>query len=40
VLERFGEVSEVRVRVEKPEPRGLGAAAESVELSLSRELAP
>ncbi len=36
VLRRFGNAREVRVRVEKPEPEGLGAAAESVELSLSR----
>lgn len=36
LLERFPEVTEARVRVTKPEPRGLGAAAESVELVLAR----
>jgi dihydroneopterin aldolase len=36
VLARFADVREVRVRVEKPEPDGLGAAAESVELTLRR----
>jgi dihydroneopterin aldolase len=36
LLERFAEAREVRARVEKQEPDGLGAAAESVELSLTR----
>lgn len=36
VLARFDQVSEVSVRVEKPRPAGLDAAAESVELSLRR----
>jgi dihydroneopterin aldolase len=36
LLARFERVTEVRVKVEKPEPQGLGAAAESVELTLSR----
>src|SRR2546428_9323639 len=35
LLERFTRVTEVRVRVEKPEPAGLDAAAEAVELPLS-----
>src|SRR5438552_18652484 len=33
LLERFGRVTEVRVKVEKPEPGGLDAAAEAVELT-------
>jgi len=37
VLQRFDRVTEVRVRVEKPEPEGLDAAAEAVELTISRE---
>jgi len=36
LLERFERVTEVRVKVEKPEPDGLDAAAESVELTLAR----
>ena len=36
LLEHFARVTEVRVRVEKPEPAGLDAAAEAVELTLSR----
>ena len=34
VLARFPQASEARVRVEKPHPDGLGADAESVELTL------
>lgn len=36
VLARFEAAEEVRARVEKQEPDGLDAAAESVELTLSR----
>src|SRR5947209_13202910 len=36
LLERFGRVAEVRVKVEKPEPGGLDAAAEAVELTIAR----
>jgi len=36
LLERFERVTEVRVRVEKPEPEGLHAAAEAVELTIAR----
>ena len=36
VLARFPAVSEVRVRVQKPEPEGLDAEAEAVELVLRR----
>lgn len=36
MLERFEAADEVRVRVEKQEPEGLDAAAESVELRLAR----
>jgi len=36
VLARFERVSEVTVKVEKPEPAGLDAAAEAVELTISR----
>src|SRR5207249_3145976 len=36
LLERFERVTEVRVRVEKPEPDGLDAAAEAVELTIAR----
>src|SRR5947209_19776072 len=36
LLERFERVTDVRVKVEKPEPAGLDAAAEAVELTLSR----
>jgi dihydroneopterin aldolase len=36
LLERFERITEVRARVEKPEPDGLDAAAEAVELTLRR----
>ena len=36
LLERFDRVTEVRVKVEKPEPDGLDAAAEAVELTIAR----
>jgi 7,8-dihydroneopterin aldolase/epimerase/oxygenase len=36
LLQRFDRISEVRVRVEKPEPAGLDAAAEAVELTITR----
>src|SRR5205085_1833221 len=36
LLARFDRVIEVRVKVEKPEPAGLDAAAEAVELTLAR----
>ena len=36
LLDRFADATEVRVKVEKPEPEGLGAAVEAVELTLSR----
>jgi len=36
LLDRFVEVTEVRVKVEKPEPAGLDAAAEAVELTIVR----
>ena len=36
LLERFPQVTEVRVKVEKPEPAGLEAAAEAVELTIAR----
>jgi len=36
LLERFSRVTEVRVMVEKPEPDGLDAAAEAVELTIAR----
>jgi dihydroneopterin aldolase len=36
VVGRFEQVAEVRVKVEKPEPDGLDAAAEAVELTISR----
>src|SRR3989475_4815280 len=36
LLERFERVTEVRVKVEKPEPAGLDAAAEAVELTMAR----
>ena len=36
LLARFERVSEVQVKVEKPEPDGLGAVAEAVELTISR----
>jgi dihydroneopterin aldolase len=36
VIARFEGVGEVRVKIEKPEPDGLDAAAEAVEVSLTR----
>jgi len=36
VIERFARVADVRVKIEKPEPDGLDAAAEAVELTISR----
>src|SRR5437870_8236840 len=36
LLARFERVSEVTVKVEKPEPAGLDAAAEAVELTVAR----
>ena len=36
LLQRFDRVTEVRVRVEKPEPDGLDALSEAVELTISR----
>ena len=36
LLRRFERVTEVRVKIEKPEPAGLDAAAEAVELTISR----
>ena len=36
LLRRFERISAVQVKVEKPEPDGLEAAAEAVELTLSR----
>src|SRR5438132_8140309 len=36
LLDRFGRVTEVRVKVEKSEPEGLDAAAEAVELTIAR----
>src|SRR5438445_7666657 len=36
LLDRFERVTEVRVKVEKPEPAGLDAAAEAVELTIAR----
>jgi dihydroneopterin aldolase len=36
LLNRFDRVSEVRVKVEKPEPAGLDATAEAVELTIAR----
>ena len=35
VIERFERVAEVRVTIEKPQPDGLDAAAEAVEVSLT-----
>jgi dihydroneopterin aldolase len=37
LLDTFAAVDEVRVRVEKQHPDGLGADAESVEIAMSRE---
>ncbi|MDP9319706.1 MAG: dihydroneopterin aldolase [Chloroflexota bacterium] len=36
LLQRFDRVTEVRVKVEKPEPDGLDALSEAVELTISR----
>ena len=36
LLARFEPVAEVQVKVEKPEPAGLDAAAEAVELTIAR----
>ena len=36
LLNRFDRVTAVRVKVEKPEPDGLDAAAEAVELTIAR----
>src|SRR5437870_8510905 len=36
LLARFDRVAEVQVRIEKPEPAGLDAAAEAVEVTISR----
>ena len=36
LLERFARITDVRVKIEKPEPDGLDAAAEAVELTLAR----
>src|SRR5438093_12683759 len=36
LLDRFEHLTEVRVKVEKPQPEGLDAAAEAVELTLAR----
>jgi 7,8-dihydroneopterin aldolase/epimerase/oxygenase len=36
LLRRFDRVTEVRVKVEKPEPDGLDALSEAVELTISR----
>ena len=36
LLARFAEITAARVKVEKPEPAGLDAAAEAVELTISR----
>jgi len=37
LLARFDRVAEVQVRVEKPEPAGLDAAAEAVEITIARQ---
>ena len=36
VIERFARVADVRVKIEKPQPDGLDAAAEAIELTISR----
>ena len=36
LLKRFERVTQVSVKIEKPEPEGLDAAAEAVELTVSR----
>jgi dihydroneopterin aldolase len=36
LLTRFEQVIEVSVKIEKPEPDGLGAAAEAVEVTIAR----
>ena len=37
LLEKFAQITEVQVRVEKPKPDGLEALAEAVELTIVRE---
>jgi 7,8-dihydroneopterin aldolase/epimerase/oxygenase len=37
VMERFGELGEVRVRISVTEPAGLDAAEEAIEVTLARE---
>ena len=37
LLEKFAHITEVRVKIEKPKPDGLDAAAEAVELTIARE---
>ena len=37
LLEKFAQITEVRVKVEKPKPDGLEALAEAVELTIARE---
>ena len=37
LLEKFAQIAEVQVRVEKPKPDGLDAEAEAVELTIVRE---
>ena len=37
LLEKFAQITEVQVRVEKPKPDGLDALAEAVELTIARE---
>src|SRR5439155_1158917 len=37
LLEKFAQITEVQVRVEKPKPDGLEALAEAVELTIARE---
>ena len=36
LLEKFAQITEVRVKVEKPKPDGLEALAEAVELTIAR----
>ena len=37
LLEKFAQITEVQVKVEKPKPDGLEALAEAVELTIARE---
>ena len=37
LLEKFAQITEVQVRVEKPKPDGLEALAEAVELTIARQ---